>query len=100
MEPVMWVRENSLAKWVGHNGDSGFQIIRAVPTGSPQEILPLPVDASNFTEIHKTFEAMSPQQQDEWKNMKAESMAVEQGTDFKLVDSPPGFDWAAPLLKV
>lgn len=96
----MWVRGNSLQEWRGHNHFQGFQIIRAVPSGSPREILPLPIEKSNFTEIHKTFEAMTVPQQAEWNSMKAEADAAEPDVDFRIIDSPPGFDWAAQLLKV
>jgi hypothetical protein len=100
MEPVMWVRPNTLAAWEGHNNNQGFHILRGVPRGSPQEIRPLPIETSNFTEIHKTFDVMSPEQRDEWNAMKAESNAIEGENEFELVDSPPDFDWAAPLLQV
>lgn len=95
----MWVRASSISPtWVGHNATHGFQILRAVPPGNPRIILPLPVDSSNFVEIHKTFEMMSDAQRLEWDRMKQESMDAPE--DYQYEECAVGFDWAKSLLEV
>ena len=96
----MWVRENSMSPtWIGHNATRGFQILRAVPRGNPDVLLPRNLELDSFIDIHKAFEVMSEPQIEEWKTMKA---ASELNPDRKnrAISAPEGFDWAKLLLEV
>ena len=99
----MWIRSSSTTEaWTGHNERHGFRLLRAVPRGSPKEIVPAALEKKWFAQVHKTYPLLSQIQQTEWNTLKETANAVpdDQMGVNSVKESPAGFDWAKDLVSV
>jgi hypothetical protein len=98
-EPVLWVKTSSISPLrIGASATEGFQILRAVPKGSPKIIKPPSLDKKSTSDIKSTYSLLPENFQTEWNAICDEANLYD--GRIQTEETSPGFDWASNLLKV